>query len=210
MKRKKRLFKLSAFLLSFIILFLYLYFSSNRILEEYALKSFISAISTVSYSAIDTIIEGGYDYSDLIEIEKNNDGDVSMVVTQSFKVNELAVLSAKKTFSLLESTLNNGVDIPLGAFSGIRMISGFGAKVNMKLLTASSVKCDIVSEFQSAGINQTRHLMYLNILAEATIVTKISTKSVNESIKILVYDNLIIGKVPSVLVSSSVIGSGNS
>ncbi len=208
MKRKKKL-KLCAFLLSFILIFLSLYFSSNRVLKEFALSNFISAISNVSYTALENVIDDGYAYSDFIIVEKNKVGDINMVITESHKVNEMAFKCAQNAYRELNAVVERGVDIPLGAFSGIRILSGFGAKVNMKLLTVSSVKCDIVSEFQTAGINQTRHVLYLDILATAFLINKISTETVNESIKILIYDNLIVGRVPNVLVSSSVIGSGS-
>ena len=207
MKRKKRFLKRFILIVCFIFLASSLYLSSNRILLETGEKTFTSLISTSSYSAINKVVERGYSYKDLIEIEKNSSGEVTMIIAESRKVNELASDIATETYSVISKRADEGVKIPIGALSGIRLISGFGEKITMKLLSVSSVKCNIVSEFQSAGINQTRHVMFVDIVSEVSIVTKISTKTVIDSVRVLVYDNLIVGKVPSVLFTSSVIGS---
>ena len=94
----------------------------------------------------------------------------------------------------------------MGAFTGIRLISGFGAKVRMKVISVASVKCDFVSEFAQAGINQTRHSLYLNINCVVNVVTKTKTKKINDKITVLVFDNLIVGKVPNVVVTPITIG----
>ena len=131
-----------------------------------------------------------------------------MIVTNSYLVNSLATDIATKTYNYLNKNANFGVDVPLGAFTGIKLISGFGSKVKMKLISVSSVKCDIISNFTQAGINQTRHSLYLDINCTVSIVTKTATKKVNDKISVLIYDNLIIGKVPSVLVNSQIVGRG--
>ncbi|MBO4262481.1 MAG: sporulation protein YunB, partial [Clostridia bacterium] len=165
-------------------------------------------ISNASYYAVDKIIDKNYDYKQLVNIEKNSDGDVVMLITDSFKVNELSYAAAVNAYKFLDESTEKGVDVPLGAFSGIRLLSGFGAPIKMKLLSVSSVKCNMISEFQNAGINQTRHMLYLNVYSEVSVITKVSRKTVSDSIKILVYDNLVVGKVPEILVTSNVIGSG--
>ncbi len=203
MKSKRRAFKVFIFLLSIGILSTSLYFSSNRILSELGEKSYGSLISNASYQAIEEVIKSGYDYKDLISVEKNSSGDVIMIITDSVAVNGLSADIASKTYDIIDKKTNEGVGVPLGAFSGIRLLSGFGERINMKLLSVTSVKCEITSEFQSAGINQTRHAMYVNIVSEISIITKISTKVTHEKISVLVYDNLIVGKVPAALITSS-------
>lgn len=79
----------------------------------------------------------------------------------------------------------------------------------MKVISVSSVKCDFVSDFTQAGINQTRHSMYININCVVNFVTKTATREINDVISILVFDNLIVGKVPDVIVSPITIGKGS-
>ena len=207
-KGKKRFLKHIIFFSIFILIAGTLYYSSNKVLINLGYESYRSLISSASYNAIDEIIDTGYDYKNLFDISTNKDNEINMVVTNSYLVNSLATDIATKTYNYLNKKANFGVDVPLGAFTGIKLISGFGSKVKMKLITVSSVKCDIISNFTQAGINQTRHSLYLDINCTVSIVTKTATKNVNDKISVLIYDNLIIGKVPSVLVNSQIVGRG--
>ena len=207
-KKFKKSLKFTCFLISFTILSASLYFSSNRILEDLAVKSFSSSISGVSYKAIEKIVLSGYDYTKLISVSKDNDGNINMVTTNSLLVNSLATSAANLTYELLKEEAQRGVSVPLGAFTGIRLISGFGKKIKMKLISVASVKCEIISEFSQAGINQTRHTIYFNLHCTVSLITKTSSKTASDKIMLMVYDNVIVGKVPSVYLNTQVIGSG--
>lgn len=209
MKKKKFKFKLFCFILAVLITAICLYFSSNKILEEIALNSYSSLISSASYNAIDKMLEPKYDYKSLVSISTDKDGQINMLMTDSYKVNLMASSVATNAYRYLDEYTKSGVDVPICAFTGIRLISGFGNKIKMQLITVSSVKCEIISDFKQAGINQTRHSLYANVICTVTLITKTSSKNVSDKISILIYDNLIIGKVPEVFVNSQVIGTAS-
>lgn len=196
------------FILAFFILATSLYVSSNRIVIEYALKSFNSAISSASYYAIDKIVDEEYSYEDIVKIKTDDQGQISMVAANGYQVNKIAAVVAENAFNYLSKEVAKGAEVPIGAFTGFRLFSGFGKRIPMKVVSISSVKCNMVSEFQQAGINQTRHSLYLKINCEASVVTKTQTKEVSDQISVLVFDNLIVGKVPNVLLTPLNVGSG--
>ena len=205
-KKKKRVLKFLCFFTTFVITVVSIYFSSDRIVVSLAEKTFDSIISSASYHAVDIIVEEKYRYSDLVDIKTDSSGNVGMIITDSYAVNKLAATAVTKAYAYLSEKIEKGVEVPLGAFTGIRLISGFGAKVRMKVISVASVKCDFVSEFAQAGINQTRHSLYLNINCVVNVVTKTKTKTINDKITVLVFDNLIVGKVPNVVVTPITIG----
>lgn len=205
-KKKKRVLKFLCFFTAFVITVVSIYFSSDRIVVSLAEKTFDSIISSASYHAVDIIVEEKYRYSDLVDIKTDSSGNVGMIITDSYAVNKLAATAATKAYAYLSEKIEKGVEVPLGAFTGIRLLSGFGAKVRMKVISVASVKCDFVSEFAQAGINQTRHSLYLNINCVVNVVTKTKTKTINDKITVLVFDNLIVGKVPNVVVTPITIG----
>lgn len=205
-KKKKRVLKFLCFFTAFVITVISIYFSSDRIVVSLAEKTFDSIISSASYHAVDIIVEEKYRYSDLVDIKTDSSGNVGMIITDSYAVNKLAATAVTKAYAYLSEKIEKGVEVPLGAFTGIRLISGFGAKVRMKVISVASVKCDFVSEFAQAGINQTRHSLYLNINCVVNVVTKTKTKKINDKITVLVFDNLIVGKVPNVVVTPITIG----
>lgn len=209
MKRKKRkVFKFLVFLMIFIVIFLSVYFSSDKIVVGYAEKKFNSLISSASYHAIDFLVSEKYKYGDLVEVKTDNSGNVSMVITDSLEVNRLATTAANNAYDFLSEEIKSGVEVPVGAFTGIRLLSGFGKKVRMKIISVASVKCEFVSDFSEAGINQTRHSLYINIHCIVNIVTKTKKVTAQDKITVLIFDNLIVGKVPQVMITPMTIGKG--
>ncbi len=209
-KPKKTTFiKIAAYIIVFAVVFCSLFMSSGRIMREYALKNYNAVITSVTYDAFDSVLSGGLkDFSSLVKIDKNSDGEIIYIGTDSFGVNKIASEISKAAQKLLNEKTKEGVGIPLGAFTGIRILSGFGQKVRMKLLSVSAVKTEIVSSFTQAGINQTRHTLTLNLRCETSLVARPVTETVVNEVALLIYDNLIVGKVPSVLVSPMIVGKG--
>ena len=139
-KKKKRVLKFLCFFTAFVITVVSIYFSSDRIVVSLAEKTFDSIISSASYHAVDIIVEEKYRYSDLVDIKTASSGNVGMIITDSYAVNKLAATAVTKAYDYLSEKIEKGVEVPLGAFTGIRLISGFGAKVRMKVISVASVK----------------------------------------------------------------------
>ena len=70
-----------------------------------------------------------------------------------------------------------GVEVPLGAFSGIEAWAGFGPKIHMKIIPISNVECRFASTFEEAGVNQTKHSIYLEIVADISIIMPSGTRN---------------------------------
>lgn len=207
-KRKKTIFRIISIIALFIVIFSYLYVSSEKLIQEYALKKYESLSSVVGYYAFDESLSESYDFSSIVKTERNKDGEIIMVSSNSYLVNKIATEISKRAFERLNKEIDGGVEIPIGAFTGIRLVAGFGKKINMKLLSVSSVKSEIVNSFEQAGINQTRQMLYLKLKSNASITTRTGNKTITNELTMLIYDNLIVGKVPSVLISPMIIGKG--
>ena len=65
------------------------------------------------------------------------------------------------------------LDIALGTFTGLALLTGFGPDVSIKIMPIGTANCDFVSTFISAGINQTIHRIYLYTVCKVNIVTPI-------------------------------------
>ena len=207
-KRKKRGKFLFIFLLiDFFVTFFTLYYFSNKTLIEIGKSNYQCMLSSSAYYAITTSVKDEYRYSDLIKIHKSSDDEITMITANSYKVNYLASNLANSVMYYLEKETVKGVEVPIGVFTGIKMLSGFGKKVTMPLITVTSVKCDIISEFEEAGINQTRHAVYVDIIPEVNIVTRSKTERLLDNIRILLFDNYIVGKVPEFFIEGSIISA---
>ena len=51
-----------------------------------------------------------------------------------------------------------------GSFTGLKLMSGKGPGIKIRISTIGNVKTDLKSEFVSKGINQTLHRIYLQVI----------------------------------------------
>lgn len=208
MKKKKRSFKgklySTIFILLFISIFLSLYSNSNKMLVKIGEASYQGVLSTASYYAIEQTLSDKFNYENLFNIHKNEQGEITMISADSYKFNTLTTMLAESVTYYITDYINAGVDVPLGVFSGIGLLQGVGTKIKMPLVVISSIKCEVISTFESAGINQTRHTLYVDVTPDASVITKVTNKKLIDNIRVMIYDNIIIGKVPEAYLSGSV------
>ena len=164
-------------------------------------------LSSASYYAISKTLDDKLSYEDLITIEKDANDKITMIKTDAYKFNSLTTKIADGVTEFLTCEINKGIGVPIGAFTGFKMFAGFGKKVYMPLLSIPSIKCDVVSSFESVGINQTRHSLYVDIIPEVYIVTRFKTRDLKDKIRIQIFDNFITGEVPEMYFANKVFSS---
>ena len=145
------------------------------------------------------------EYSDFFSIERNSSGDVVFVSTNGLAVNLFTSEIVNRVCAELDSYVRSGVDVPAGVFTGVSYFSGYGKSVNVKLIRLPSAKCDLVSQFISAGINQTRHSVYVRVVPDVTLKAVGRSRQVSVEIDVMIYENIIVGKVPDTYLGVSVV-----
>ncbi len=207
MKKKCRKRKFLLFIVLVLILSIILYFFSTKILLDLGEANYSGMLSSASYYAINKSLTNKITYEDLITIEKDGNDKITMIKTDAYKFNALTSKIADGVSEFLSAEIDKGVAVPIGAFTGIKMFAGFGKKVYMPLLSIPSVKCEVVSSFESVGINQTRHSLYVNIVPEVYIITRFKTRDLTDKITILIFDNFITGEVPEMYFAGKIYSS---
>ena len=102
-----------------------------------------------------------FKYDDIINIEKDDEGNITMIRTDTVKQNYLVsqvVLQCNEKLSELEDL---GVKVPVGYLTNNIMFYNMGPKITVKMQQVGNIVTSYESIFESAGINQTRHKIYL-------------------------------------------------
>ncbi|MCD8040270.1 MAG: sporulation protein YunB [Clostridia bacterium] len=147
------------------------------------------------------------DYSSLMTVTRDKDGNVTDIIADAALINSIARSTAYLTQKRLNELSAQGVQIPVGAFTGIDALAGFGFKITVKIIPVSAVECCFVSRFTSAGINQTLHSLYIQIASEVSIVTPSKTVSVGATNEVLVCESVIVGEIPDIFLGNGYINS---
>lgn len=201
----KKSTKLIIFLMVVIIFFtvIAIYFSKNvkPIVLDYSQATVRAlGVNAVNQAAI-IVINDELKYEDLFTIEFDNNNKVSMIKANSPAINVLARNMASVTQNNLKSIGVQELEIPLGTFTGINLLTGHGPDITIKIMPVGNVLCDFKSQFIQAGINQTVHKIYIDVLIDISIILPIDDVNVSVNTEILVCENLIIGEIPDVFLN---------
>lgn len=135
-------------------------------------------------------------YVDLIRVVQNSEGKVMLMQADTVKMNDIATSTAMTSQENISLIGDSGIGIPLGSVFGSELLAGRGPIITARIIPVGSVTTDFESEFQSQGINQTRHKIYLNVHAVVRIVIPTQSKQINVDTKVLITECIIIGEVP--------------
>ena len=151
----------------------------------------ITSVNNAVLTSINTI-----NYNDLIVYERDVSGKITLISVNSPLANKITRSVAQNSKDIIDYNLKNGVPTPIGAFTGVGILSGRGKTIFLKIYNIESVICDFASEFVESGINQTLHRLYLFVDVTASIMFTKEDKNIKTSSKILLAENIIVGEIP--------------
>ena len=199
-RKKYRFFIIIAVI--FAVFYCYLQFLLTPLLVETCNASVkVNATRCINY-AITEAMSQNLAYDDLINIVTDSSGKISMIQANSVKINILSKLINRVTLAQLAQYSQSELQIPLGAFSGISVLSGLGPRVSIEIYPYGDAHCTFLSDFTSAGINQTIHKIYLSIDTSIRVVLPFKTITVKNSGQVVLCESLIIGDIPEVYLQS--------
>lgn len=164
----------------------------DKLCEEKAMS-----IATVISNNKATEVMAEHNYEELFTIEKDNNGNITMIKSNVIPINEIISDVAVRIQEELEKRENDKIQIPLGSITGFKLLAGTGPNIDIKIKPSGTVKTDLRSEFVAQGINQTLHRVYLQVDCQVTIVTPYDEISKEISNQVLLIENVIIGNIPS-------------
>jgi sporulation protein YunB len=166
------------------------------VITEYAeVKVREMTVAAVNKAVLDAV-SGDLTYDDIVSVTKDGGGNVTVMQANTILINKIAQDVAKQAVKEFESIGEQTLEIPIGSLSGSPLFTGLGPPVCVKILSASSVICRFKSEFDSAGINQTRHKIYIEAAADMNIVLPAASKNVECVVEIYIAEAVLVGDVP--------------
>ena len=210
---KNRKYKQKKLSIKIKILIIVAFVSIIAVLLDRQMRPLIKSVvfsqaQTVSTNVINQVVADelsrlDIDYSDIIDIQKDADGKILAASTDMKKVNSLKSLMTLSIQDKISAMEVQKTKIPLGTFTGTEILNGRGPKIPIDVSMSGSVIMDFKSEFVSAGINQTKHKLYLEVNSE--VLAFIPGYPVNTVVKtsILIAETIIVGEVPAVFAENT-------
>ena len=146
-------------------------------------------------NACDSVVSS-YDLNLMINYKYNANGKLEVINVNSALANKISKEIMLKSEYNISDLGKNGVSVPIGALSGITYLSGKGPILKVNACPSGSIGVYFNSDFQSVGINHTKHSIYLVGNSSISIVVPGLNHSIRTSTTVLLCENLIIGEVP--------------
>ena len=154
------------------------------------------ATNIINETALD-IYSKDFNYNDMIITEKDNDGNITMLRADTVKLNYLSaklVLASNDKISKLEEI---GLKVPLGYMSKNLIFYNLGPNISIDMIQIGNITSSYESIFESAGINQTRHKIYLNVNMKMKLIVPLNSRDVEIVSQIPISETIIVGKIPN-------------
>ena len=155
------------------------------------------ASDAINAAIADQIAEGEFDYDRMVTIEKDANGNVAAIRTNIGELNRLKTSVLQRMDEELEQLSMEQLGVPIGSVLLPELLSGRGPLVPVRVLAVRTSDASFRNSFQSAGINQTLHSIYIDIHVCITIMTWTGTSEINVDSAVVAAETVIVGTVPT-------------
>ncbi len=205
--RKKRfrfsLRRLIMPLISILLAFLLLSFYAEHLLAERFTELAKSQTEkylseTINLAVEQMASEGLLSYSSMVKTIRDSSGEVvylevdtAMLAKASAKLVQYInqTLAEKKTILL---------SVPIGSLGGWNLLSGIGFPVRARIFPIGSTSGKIYTVLEDCGINQTRHLIRVDISAKLHLVLPKENAEIQTEISLPLGERVLVGDVPEI------------
>ncbi len=155
------------------------------------------SVATIIANEESTKIIHKYKYEDLITITKDADNNITMLQANMVPINLIISDVAENIQKRINLEENSQIKMRLGSLSMTEIFSGVGPEIPISVHVIGNVDTKLESKFESVGINQTVHKIFLQVDCKVGIVTPYSNIDEQIGNQVLIAENVIVGKIPS-------------
>ena len=169
----------------------------QRIFMEYAVNVCEdSAIEEINTLMEDEVFSHPDEFADLVVLERDSDNHITALRTDIIAVGKVKARIVNGLFDRLDYLEETQTEVPLGTVFAPSLFTGMGPRVKVGLAGLTQMEAQFVSAFTSAGINQTKHQIYLVVDVYVSILLPGFSTTTKFSNTYSVAETVIVGSVP--------------
>ena len=200
--RRRRLRKSFAFkcFVAVLVLLAFLFYFDMQVqktvstIVSYQIKVYTT--KAINNAVLREIESQDIHYEDLVQLNMGENNQVSSIETDALAISSLKSRISNAVEEELEKDEYRSIGIPVGTLSGSKWLSGFGPEINFRIIPQGSAHTQLESKFDSAGINQTRHQMMLDVQVEFTAVIPGFSTEFTAGTNFCIAETVIVGPIP--------------
>ena len=149
----------------------------------------------INNAVAEIMAEGNYVGDYFVTFEKTAAGEVTAISSNMAKIN---ALSAEILDRVVGATENHTLTVrsPAGNLTGVSLLMGRGPDVPVQIIVLTSSRVEFNNSIVTAGINQTKHQINLEVIVDIDILIPWESQSAQVVTEVMIADTVIVGKVP--------------
>ena len=163
-----------------------------------------NAVNRIVVAAVNDAVDSGrIDYEQLVDFDKDAEGHVTALRSNMAAFNRLQASIADDILQRMAEVSSTDLAIPIGTLTGSPLLAGRGPCLRVRMQSVGTATARFDNQFSSAGINQTRHRIILDVDVHVSILLPGLTTYTKVSNEISVAETVIVGGVPETSTSFS-------
>ena len=163
-------------------------------LARYKVQSLVA--QAANQAIIEQMEQSPLSYGDLITVQRNEAGEITLLSYNALEVNRLKSQITSTVISKVQMMDKADIYIPLGSLTNLDILNNKGPRLHFVVTPTAYVETDIESEFETTGINQVCHRIFIILRMSASALIPNYSTDVNFSTRVCVAQTIIVGKVP--------------
>lgn len=155
------------------------------------------ASAAINDAIAEQIAAGKLNYDDMVTVEKDANGAVTAIRANMERINLLKTGILDCIDEKLDNLSVEKLGVPLGSVLLPELFSGRGPSMPVRVLAVRTSDAAFRNDFSAAGINQTRHSIFIEIQVTVTVLTWAGTDDVRVDATVAAAETVIVGTVPT-------------
>lgn len=136
----------------------------------------------------------------LMNVTLDSRGRVVLIQPNTMEFNKIAADTTIKVQDKLKEISEEQINIPMGQIFGSQLLASMGPNITVTVIPVGTVQVKVIDKFEQAGINQTRHMIYLIATTQIRIVVPLVSKSISVDTQMPIAEYVVVGDVPNTYV----------
>jgi len=156
----------------------------------------LEGVGAVNRAVLDTVVKE-VRYERLVIVRQDNEGQVVLVQPNPIEMSRIIALTQLAVREQLLELESKDVTIPLGLAVGSPLLSSWGPRLAVRVMPVGAVNVKLRDSFESAGINQTRHLVTLDIHSTIKVIVPFYVDEVTITTNMPLAETIVVGRIPA-------------
>lgn len=163
------------------------------------------AVAAINKTVQKEVSSGDMDYQDFITVQRDYNGRVALMQANTVSINQMASEIALEVQKELQNLKTKQVTVSIGHLLNSYIFANIGPRVKVRIEPLGTVDVNVIDRFEQAGINQTRHKIYLDFTTTVRVGLPLPLHSnyVKVATTVPVAESIIVGDVPNAVINMS-------